>query len=167
MKQPTQRRIRAIEASDRDAGTYAVYGENHLYIVGPEGTRHVARIDNIETRCRTVTGEPFRQGMENDIRMYFHHPYVCITERFRIHAALVNIETGKIRRLHRGDYNCDVSSYGIAFLEKDSKTLLLHQTDWNRLDIMDIETGLLLTKGQRAGKAIVISAVKSSRMPQW
>ncbi|SCX73748.1 hypothetical protein [Variovorax sp. EL159] len=48
-------------------------------------------------------------------------------------------------RLARGDYHCDVSPFSIAFFIHEGRTLLVHPTDWNRLDISDPATGELLT----------------------
>src|SRR5215208_3851768 len=40
----------------------------------------------------------------------------------------------------------DVSSYSIGFLDRDGRTLLVAQTQWNRLDVFDAETGANLTQ---------------------
>lgn len=48
-------------------------------------------------------------------------------------------------RLHRDNYHPDVSNYPIAFFEHEGRTLLVHGTEWNRLDISDPLTGDLLT----------------------
>jgi hypothetical protein len=48
-------------------------------------------------------------------------------------------------RLARGDYHCDVSPFSIAFFVQEGRTLLVHPTAWNRLDVSNPATGELLT----------------------
>ncbi len=47
--------------------------------------------------------------------------------------------------LSREDYHADFSSFPLAFWEYKGRTLLIHGTEWNRLDISDPATGVLLT----------------------
>jgi hypothetical protein len=68
-----------------------------------------------------------------------------VTERFGTHAALVHLENASVREMSREDYHADVSSYSIGFVERGGRVLIIHQTEWNRLDIMDAETGNCLT----------------------
>ncbi len=59
---------------------------------------------------------------------------------------IVDLETGRATMLlDRGDYHEDVSHFSIAFFSSDGRTLLVHATGWNRLDISDPATGELLT----------------------
>lgn len=46
----------------------------------------------------------------------------------------------------RKNYHEDSCNYSIAFFEKNNRTLLIHATNWNRLDVSDAETGQLLTE---------------------
>jgi len=80
------------------------------------------------------------------IKIYYHFPYICVTERYGINAAVVNILDKNMLNLSRKDYHSDVSSYSVGFLERDERVLLIHQTEWNRLDITDLTTGELLTE---------------------
>ena len=80
------------------------------------------------------------------IKMYYHYPYICVTERYGVNASVINISSGQALNLKRKDYHSDVSSYSIGFLEREGRVLLIHQTEWNRLDITDLETGELLTE---------------------
>ena len=84
-------------------------------------------------------------SIDGEIKLYVCEPWVCVTERFGTHAALVNLDTAAVRELSREDYYVEVSSYSIGFLIRQGRVLLIHQTDWNRLDIMDVETGRNLT----------------------
>ena len=83
--------------------------------------------------------------LNRPIKIYYHFPYVCVTERYGLNASTVNIESGHVLDFAREDYHCDVSSYSVGFLEREDRVLLMHQTQWNRLDITDLETGRMLT----------------------
>ena len=48
-------------------------------------------------------------------------------------------------RLDRGDSHVWACRFSCAFLERDGRTLLVHPTAWNRLDVSDPATGELLT----------------------
>ncbi|BCL83060.1 hypothetical protein ccbrp13_55250 [Ktedonobacteria bacterium brp13] len=50
------------------------------------------------------------------------------------------------RKLERDDYHSDVSNFPLAFFVMDDRTLLVHGTEWNRLDISDPITGECLTQ---------------------
>ncbi|GHU05882.1 hypothetical protein FACS1894158_10290 [Betaproteobacteria bacterium] len=139
-------KIRAIAASDREAGLYAVFGEGRLFTarIGSPELREVARLDAI----REIEDDPESRWEDKElaIALYYHHPYVCVTERYGLNAALVNLETGAVRAYKREPYHCDVSSYAAGFLDRDGRTLFICQTAWNRLDIFDAETDACLTE---------------------
>jgi hypothetical protein len=62
------------------------------------------------------------------------------------HGAVVDLETGAATMsLDRGDYRVEDSNFPAAFAEVDGRTVLVHGTDWNRLDVSDPRTGELLT----------------------
>ena len=82
---------------------------------------------------------------KDTILIYQHSDYVCVAENFATQGAVVNRCNGNVMPISREDYHADVSSYSIGFLERNGHTLLIHQTDWNRLDITDLTTGQLLT----------------------
>ncbi len=48
--------------------------------------------------------------------------------------------------LDRGDYHEEHCNFPVAFFEVDGRLLLVHGTDWNRLDVSDPATGALLTE---------------------
>lgn len=84
--------------------------------------------------------------LDRPVKIYYHFPYICVTERYGLNAATVNISDRQVLKFAREDYHCDVSSYSAGFLEHNGRVLLIHQTQWNRLDITDLETEELLTK---------------------
>ncbi len=57
------------------------------------------------------------------------------------------IATGKITlRLNRGDYRPENRHFPVAFFCHQGRTLLVTATQWNRLDVIDPATGLVLTE---------------------
>jgi hypothetical protein len=62
------------------------------------------------------------------------------------HGAVVDLEAGATTMsLDRGDYRVEHSNFPAAFAAVDGRTVLVHGTDWNRLDVSDPRTGELLT----------------------
>jgi len=126
----------AIEASAKVADQYLLFDDTGaLWLSHAAGTdiRHIANLSSIT-------------AFDKPIEMTLHEPYACVVERFGLHGAVVDLRHGTIREIQREDYHADVSSYSHAFVERDGVCLLLHQTEWNRLDIMDLETGRCLTE---------------------
>lgn len=140
------RRVRAVAASDRTRHRYFVFADGALLttVAGSVRVERIAPVPQIGEMAHG-TGDGRLEGKELELRLYVHEPWVCVSERFGINAALVNTETGSVRPLRRADYHSDVSSYSVGFLEYDGRVLLVAQTAWNRLDIFDAETGDNLT----------------------
>ncbi len=97
--------------------------------------------------CKKITKIAMLSDIEIDkpIKLYFHHPYICVSERFGLNAFVVDIRDYSIHHFQREDYHADVSSYSIGFIERNGEALFIHQTQWNRLDITSLQTGELLT----------------------
>ena len=140
-------KIKAIAASDKEKGLYALYGDGRLFIMDTitETLKELAELPNIQTISKGL-GDGRSEGKELEISIAYHHPYLCVTERFGVNAALYSLTSGIVRDLRREDYHCDVSSYSVGFLELNDRILLICQTQWNRLDIFDAETGENLTE---------------------
>ena len=125
--------IRHIAPFNQHAGRYVGFGN--------DGFLYQAQAGEAPT---VIASLPYI-SIDGEIKLYVCEPWVCVTERFGTHAALVNLDTAAVRELSREDYYVEVSSYSIGFLIRQGRVLLIHQTDWNRLDIMDVETGRNLT----------------------
>ena len=62
------------------------------------------------------------------------------------YGVVLDLEAGRpTMRLDRGTDHVEHSNFPAAFAEIDGRLLLVHGTDWNRLDISDPRTGDLLT----------------------
>jgi len=140
-------KIRALGASDNEEGCYALFEDNRLFFADTtaQTLKELAVLRNIRTVAHGL-GDGRLEGKELEISITYHHPYICVTERFGVNAALYSLSTGIVLDLRREDYHCDVSSYSVGFLEHNSRVLLICQTQWNRLDIIDAETGENLTE---------------------
>lgn len=126
----------AMRHSDCESGSYFLFAhDGGLYRcdVANQTSTLIARLENISER-------------KKPLRIDCHYPYVCVTERFGLHCALIDLSNGAIKTFSREDYHADVSSYSVGFLQYEGRTLFIHQTQWNRLDITDLQSGANLTE---------------------
>ena len=62
------------------------------------------------------------------------------------HGYVLDVESSEITmRLDRGNYRNEHCAFPIAFLNYQEQTLIVHGSDWNRLDVSQPATGKLLT----------------------
>jgi len=136
--------VLAIQCADTQNELYTLFCDDKGLYYGndKDGFTLLAVLENISR-------------LDRPIKIYYHFPYICVTERYGLNAAVVNITDGRVLKLTRHDYLCDVSSYSIGFLEHNGRILLIHQTQWNRLDITDLETEELLTEREIIHRRIV------------
>lgn len=70
----------------------------------------------------------------------------AVVNTFGRYGLVVDLATGApTMTLDRGDYHEDVCQFSVAFCTHEDRPLLIHATDWNRLDLSDPRTGALLT----------------------
>jgi hypothetical protein len=125
-----------VKVSDKDKNLFALFCDNQVLYLFRRAENKLTKagfFKNIEMFSKVVN-------------IHFYHPYICISEKYGLNASVINVENGKIQEFKREDYHADVSAYSIGFIEKNGKILLIHQSQWNRLDITDLETGALLTE---------------------
>ncbi len=130
----SNKNVLSIQCSNTQNEQYALFCDDRSLYHGndAEGFSRLAVLPNI--------------ALHNwPVKIYYHFPYICVTERYGLNAATVNIMDGRMYEFSRENYHCDVSSYSIGFFEREARVFLIHQTQWNRLDITDLETGELLT----------------------
>ena len=149
--------VLAIQCSNTENEQYALFCDNKGLYHGndKDGFILLAVLENINP-------------LDRFIKIYYHFPYICVTERYGLNATVVNIMDRNVLNLTREDYHSDVSSYSVGFLERDGRVLLIHQTQWNRLDITDLETGELLTKREIIYKKTSdMETNKWGTFPKW
>ncbi len=72
--------------------------------------------------------------------------FVAVVNDFGRHGQVLDLLTGAVTLvLDGGDYHPDTVPFSLAMLEHQGRTLVMHRTAWNRLDISDAATGELLT----------------------
>lgn len=71
---------------------------------------------------------------------------VVVFEESGSKAVVLDTERGSVlMSLDRGDYHTEHCKYPVAFFERGGRTLLVHATDWNRVDVSDPRSAELLT----------------------
>lgn len=127
--------ICAYQVSDTDRNLFALLDEQqalHLYSLKDH---HI-----VQTFQLTMLHP------SNHSSIYFSAPYIAVAETFGLNAAVIDTDSGYVMRLSRENYHSDVCSFALGFVRHNNKTLLMHQTQWNRLDVTDPATGTLLTQ---------------------
>lgn len=120
--------------SNKEATQFAIFDDQQtLYIYNKQQEQFIFSI----THLYTITSQNILIGI--------NEPFVYIAERFGLNAVVVNLESNSITPFVREDYHASVSSFAVAFIKHQEQVLLLHQTQWNRLDITDLDTGQCLT----------------------
>lgn len=72
--------------------------------------------------------------------------FVAVAATKGSRAAVLDLDTGEIPlALDRGEYHVEHCRFPLAFAAPRGRTVLVHGSAWNRLDISDPETGRLLT----------------------
>ena len=71
--------------------------------------------------------------------------FSAVVERFGRFGRVFS-DRRKTMDLDRGDYRPETCVFPVAFVVHNGRTLLVHGTDWNRLDVSDPGTGALLTE---------------------
>jgi hypothetical protein len=70
-----------------------------------------------------------------------------VQEDHGLEGIVVDLETGEhLMPLLRDHYCCEHSTHSFAFVEHAGRTLIVHASDWNRLDVHDPRTRELLTR---------------------
>jgi hypothetical protein len=81
------------------------------------------------------------------LRVSYNGELAAIANRYGQKGVVMDLATGKVAMsLLRDEYHADVSTFPLAFVDLDKRVLLIHGTEWNRLDVSDPRTGTLLTE---------------------
>ena len=113
-------------------------GSGELVIVdfGDHSIRSVGRVDDMA----------FDRTQEAMLRVSDDGRFAAIANRRGVKGAVIDLSTGRTTMsIYREDYYAEHCPFPLAFVQKDSQWLLIHATQWNRLDVSDPATGELLT----------------------
>jgi hypothetical protein len=73
--------------------------------------------------------------------------FVAVVNDHGHHGQLIDLGTGRVTlTLRGGDYHPETVPFSLTFAQHRGRTVVIHRTDWNRLDITDAATGRLLTE---------------------
>ncbi len=98
--------------------------------------------DGKKKRSRKINNELL---YEKEYTMQILGPWLSVFEQYGTNGCIYNLETGKTKLFSRENYHAEVSSFSNAIFVYKEQFCLIHQTQWNRLDITNLETGELLT----------------------
>jgi hypothetical protein len=72
--------------------------------------------------------------------------FAAVVNDYGRYGQVVDLRTGAVTLvLHGGDYHEETVPFSLAFTQHQGRTVVIHRTDWNRLDVSDAATGELLT----------------------
>ncbi len=138
----------------RDDGVLALYASGSReslreYAAVPElliytGNEDILTLDE-EGQEKCTRCESHSLPYEGDYRMEILWPWLSVFEQYGTNGCVYHLETGAARLFCRENYHAEVSGFSNGLLMYQGHVCLLHQTEWNRLDITDLETGKCLT----------------------
>jgi len=110
----------------------------------------LVRVDPARGSIRRLTTGAIPSAADNPAWSLIVSPggeIAAVVETRGRYGAVLDLGSGRTTmRLDRGDYYPDKSDFPAAFFVRDGRLLLIHGTDWNRLDVSDPCTGELLTE---------------------
>lgn len=72
--------------------------------------------------------------------------FAAVVHDYGRHGRVYDLRTGRRTvELDGGDYHPETVPFSFAFVEREGRTVAIHRTAWNRLDVSDAATGDLLT----------------------
>jgi len=95
--------------------------------------------------------EPHRENFSGQVsrpKLHVSHDgdFAAIVNNYGRFGTVVDLRSGCLTMaLDDGDYHAWTVPFSLAFAELDSRTVLVHRSAWNRLDISDPTDGTLLT----------------------
>ncbi|MFS0839743.1 hypothetical protein [Paenibacillus sp. 1P03SA] len=97
--------------------------------------------DAVEKLCSIECPE-IDFGESVTIEISVQEDFLSVVNTYGKHGVLVDLARKRIvRAFERDDYHFKQSKFPTAFLEHNKRTLFVHGTAWNRLDITDVHTG--------------------------
>lgn len=108
-------------------------GYEDIWITGDDGTKRRTQKTND------------RLPYDGKYTMELLGPWLSVFQKYGTNGCVYHVETGERRQFSRENYHADVSSYSNGLLVYKGQICLLHQTEWNRLDITNLETGVRMT----------------------
>ena len=99
------------------------------------------------TQRPTTTGEPW-DGHLPALRLHASRSgrYAAVVVDYGVEGEVFDLDAGKaVMALNGGSDDRETVPFSLAFAEHAGREVLIHRTEWNRLDVTDLATGALLT----------------------
>jgi hypothetical protein len=95
-----------------------------------------------------AAGPPFA-GHALTRHLYASHSgqFAAVVNDYGRYGQVIDLQSGKVTlRLDGGDYHPDTVPFSFTFAHWQGRVVVIHRTAWNRLDISDASSGLLLSE---------------------
>jgi hypothetical protein len=101
----------------------------------------------VSTVPREPDHEPFAgRPLSPRVHVSSHGDFAAVVNDYGRNGQLIDLRSGRVAlTLDGGDYHPETVPFSFAFVEINGRSLAIHRTDWNRLDVSDPATGELLT----------------------
>lgn len=84
---------------------------------------------------------------EIQVQLSPNEQYLSISNTYGQYGLVLDLATSlKVMELNRQDYQVEHSGFPLLFFEKEGKQYLIHATDWNKIDITELDSRRLLTE---------------------
>lgn len=78
--------------------------------------------------------------------------FAAVANDYGRHGQVLDLRSGRVTMtLDGGDYHPETVPFSLAFFEARGRTVVIHRSDWNRLDLSDPASGELLTVRETPG----------------
>jgi hypothetical protein len=123
----------------------ALCEDGSIVSMGPDGTSA-----SVVTRVSVPSQPNHKPWAGHRLRPRIHPSplgtYAAIVNDYGLGGIVVETASGRTTmRLSGGGHHADTVPFSVAFLLSDSAELIVHRTDWNRLDVSDPSSGENLT----------------------
>lgn len=126
-----------------------INGSNKSEWIVLKGSGELIHVDfdsrSMQSVARVEDGG-FDRKKEAFLRVSDNGRFVALANQQGLKGVVIDLSTGRqTMSLEREDYYSEHCPFPIAFFQRAGKTLLVHSTLWNRVDISDPATGELMT----------------------
>lgn len=99
------------------------------------------------TRVGAVSAEALDLSAELTLHASPCGRFAAVVNSRGSRGVVLELMSGAVKlALDRGDYHVEHCEFSVAFFRDGDRTLVVHATEWNRLDVTDPATGELLTR---------------------
>ncbi|PYJ61298.1 MAG: hypothetical protein DME24_06775 [Verrucomicrobia bacterium] len=137
---PSTSNIRAVAAEPLGADSWIVLSADDKLMKFHASEPSLSIVATI-SELGLTTDQPLSVQVSRDGR------FVAVTHTFGRNGVVFDrIKRQVTMQLLRGEYYPEHCKFPVAFLEQNSRQLLIHSTDWNRVDVSDPENGALFSQ---------------------